>query len=293
MKKKFLGVLAIACALCLAFVLAGCNNNKQEEPAAPEPAPAAAPDQGAAPAAALDGLIDGKFVVGFDADFPPYGYIGDDGGYTGFDLDLAKEVCDRNGWEFVATPINWDAKDGELNGGSISCIWNGFTIEGREDGYTFTPAYMNNSQVIVVKSDSNINDIAGLAGKTVATQVDSAALEVLEGDRADVAATFGALEQRDNFNTAFMELESGAVDAVACDFSVAAYQMAQKPDLYKTIGDVLSTEHFGVGFKLGNQALADAVTTTLQEMDKDGTVAKICEKYADQGVSYEGWCLGK
>lgn len=44
------------------------------------------------------------FTVGFDAEYPPYGYMGDDGEYTGFDLELAQAVCDLEGWELVKTP---------------------------------------------------------------------------------------------------------------------------------------------------------------------------------------------
>lgn len=295
MKRKFVAIFAVACVLCLAmFALAGCQQGGgSKEAAAPEPAApeAAAPEAAPAAGAALDGLIDGTLVVGFDQDYPPYGFIGNDGEYTGFDLDLAQEVCARNGWQYKATPINWDAKDGELNGGAISCIWNGFTMEGREAGYTFSAPYMDNGQVVVVKADSGIADLADLAGKTVATQVDSAALEVLEGDQAAVAATFKDLEQRDNYNTAFMELESGAVDAVACDLSIAAYQMSAKPGVYVVLPTQLSAEHYAVGFKLGNQALADAVTKTLSEMTADGTIQKLCDKYAEYGISFENWVL--
>ena len=78
------------------------------------------------------------FTVGFDAAFPPYGYRDDNGEYVGFDLDLAAEVCERNGWELVKQPIDWDAKDMELESGTIDCIWNGFTMNGREEEYTFT-----------------------------------------------------------------------------------------------------------------------------------------------------------
>ena len=297
MKRKFIAIFAVAFALCLAMLaFTGCQQQSggSDEAAPAEDAAAAPAEDAAAPAAdatALDGLIDGALVVGFDQDYPPYGFVGDDGSYTGFDLDLAQEVCARNGWEYKATPINWDAKDGELNGGAISCIWNGFTMEGREDGYTFSAPYMDNGQVVVVKADSGIADLDGLAGKTVATQVDSAALEVLEGDQAAVAATFAALEQRDNYNTAFMELEAGAVDAVACDLSIAAYQMSAKPDVYVVLPTQLSAEHYAVGFKLGNQALADTVTATLQEMTADGTIQKLCEKYAEYGISFDNWVL--
>ena len=231
------------------------------------------------------------FIVGFDQEYPPYGFIGDDGEYTGLDLDLAAEVCKRNGWNFKAQPIDWDGKDGELNGGAITCIWNGFTIEGREDQYTFSTAYMLNEQVVVVKAGSDIKSLEDLAGKTVATQVDSAALEVLEGDKADLAATFASLEQRDNYNTAFMELESGAVDAVACDLSIAQYQISAKPDAYVQLDEALSSEHYGVGFKLGNTKLADAVTATLKEMTDDGTAEAICGSYSEYGVDYANWVV--
>ena len=80
---------------------------------------------------------DDTLIVGFDASFPPYGYKDDSGEYVGFDLDLAQEVCDRNDWKLVKQPIDWDSKDAELNSETIDCIWNGFTMNGREDDYTW------------------------------------------------------------------------------------------------------------------------------------------------------------
>ena len=230
-------------------------------------------------------------TVGFDQAYPPYGFVGDDGEFTGFDLDLAAEVAERNGWEVAYEPIDWDAKDTLLDSGAISCIWNGFTMEGREDDYTFSEPYMLNGQVVVVKADSGIESLEDLAGKTVITQVDSAALDVLEGDQADLASTFASLEQIGEYNTAFMQLESGAVDAVACDLSIAEYQMAAKPDAYVQLPDMLSEEHYAVGFKKGSEALADKVTETLREMDEDGTIEELCNKYAEYGISYENWVL--
>ncbi|MBQ9690860.1 MAG: transporter substrate-binding domain-containing protein [Eggerthellaceae bacterium] len=230
------------------------------------------------------------FTVGFDQEYPPYGYIGDDGEYTGFDLDLAREVCERNEWQFVATPIDWDAKDAELNSGAITCIWNGFTIEGREGKYDFSEPYMLNEQVVVVKAGSDIKTLEDLSGKTVVTQADSAALEVLQGDKKDLAGTFAQLDTIGDYNTAFMQLESGAVDAVACDLSIASYQMSKNADKYAQLG-TLSSEHYGVGFALGNADLADTVNKTLREMVADGTVEALCEKYADQGISYSNWVL--
>ena len=221
-----------------------------------------------------------KLIVGFDAAYPPYGYVGDDGSYTGFDLELAQEVGRRVGWEVQLEPIDWDAKDTLMNSGAINCIWNGFTIEGRENDYTFSEPYMLNAQVVVVKKGSGISDLAGLAGKVVITQTDSAAYDVLAGEdatQADVAATFANLETIGDYNTAFMQLETGAVDAVACDLSIAAYQLAAKPDAYEQLSEQLSSEHYAVGFKKGDEASATQVTDTLKAMDKDGFVKDLCD----------------
>ena len=228
---------------------------------------------------------DSTLVVGFDAEFPPYGYKDDNGEYVGFDLDLAQEVCDRNGWTLVKQPIDWDAKDSELDSGSIDCIWNGFTINGREDDYTWSEPYIDNKQVVVVKTDSGINSLADLEGKTVETQKDSSALSALEGDNKTLADTFEDLTQVADYNTAFMDLESGACDAVAIDIGVAQYQISQKgSDQYKMLDEIISSEQYGVGFKKGNDELKDKVQATLDEMFEDGTVEKIAENYDTYGV---------
>ena len=279
MKKRIFAPVAAAVALVAALALSACG------------ASPAASDQGSAGSSSADagGEIT-TLTVGFDQAYPPYGYVGDDGEFTGLDLELAAEVAKRNDWELKLEPIDWDAKDTLLNSGAITCIWNGFTMEGREDDYTFSDPYMLNAQVVVVRADSGIESFEDLAGKTVITQVDSAAEEVRNGDMADLTATFASLETIGDYNTAFMQLESGAVDAVACDLSIAQYQMAGK-DTYKQLDEELSTEHYAVGFKKGDTALAEKVTETLKEMDEDGFVKELCDKYADDGVSYDNWLI--
>lgn len=279
-KNRLFAPVAATFALVGALALAACGGS----PAADDPADT--------DTVAEDTSADiTTFTVGFDQSYPPYGFVGDDGEFTGFDLDLAAEVAERNGWEVELEPIDWDAKDTLLDSGAITCIWNGFTMEGREDDYTFSSPYMLNGQVIVVKADSGIKSFDDLAGKTVITQVDSAALDVLEGSAADLASTFASLEQIGEYNTAFMQLESGAVDAVACDLSIAEYQMSAKPDAYVQLPEMLSEEHYAVGFKKGSQKLADTVTETLKAMDEDGTIKELCDKYAEYGLSYENWVL--
>ena len=284
--KRLAGVAGVTFALFGAVALAGCGGS----PAAT--AGSAAKDSGSAASTKdMSASATGKLIVGFDKAYPPYGYVGDDGEYTGFDLDLAKAVADKLGWEVQYEAIDWDAKDTLLNSGAINCIWNGFTMEGREKDYTFSKPYMLNAQVVVVKKDSGIKSLEDLAGKTVITQTDSAAQDVLEGDQADLAATFATLDTIGDYNTAFMQLESGAVDAVACDLSIAQYQMSAKPDAYVMLDEKLSEENYAVGFKKGDTKTADAVSKALQELNADGTVKELCDKYADQGLSYDNWEL--
>lgn len=221
-----------------------------------------------------------KFIVGFDAAFPPYGYQDENGEYVGFDLDLAAEVCKRNDWELVKQPIDWNAKDMELNSGTISCIWNGFTMNGREDEYAWTDPYVDNSQVFVVKADSGIATFADLAGKSVAVQTDSSAEAVLkEDDNKELKDSFKELVVVSDYNTAFMNLDSNAVEAIAMDIGVAKYQMESRDGEYKILDDVLSAEQYAVGFAKNNTELRDKVQKTLDEMRKDGKFAEIAEKW--------------
>lgn len=222
------------------------------------------------------------FVVGFEPNIPPFGYKDANGNYTGFDLDLAKKVCKRNNWTFQAQPTNWEAKDSQLNSGSIDCFWNAFTINGRENDYTWSNPYLNNKQIFVVKSSSNISNISDLSGKTVETHKNSTISAALKSDNKTIANKFSKLNEVENFNKAFKDLESGSCDAVAMDIGVAQYEIKNtnsSADDFKILNESITTEKYGVAFKKGNDALKDKVQTTLDEMFKDGTVAKIAEKY--------------
>lgn len=234
--------------------------------------------------------IQDRFVVGFDAEFPPYGFRNEKGEYTGFDLDLADEVSKRNNWELVKQPIDWDAKDMELASGSIDCIWNGFTINGREDKYTWSSPYVNNSQVFVVRADSGLASQADLAGELVAVQKDSSALAALNGaENAKLTASFGELLEFGDYNTAFMELEMGTVDAIAMDIGVAQAQMDSRSNgKFVILAEQLSSEQYGVGFQLGNETLRDQVDATLFEMLADGTFMEIATRWGLE----DSVCLG-
>ena len=228
----------------------------------------------------------GKLTVGFDQDFPPMGFVGEDGEFTGFDLELAAEAAKRMGREVVYQPIAWDSKDAELDAGTIDCIWNGFTISGREDSYTWSDPYMENSQVFVVKKDSGISSAADLAGKIVEVQADSSAEAALkEGENAALSASFGTLQTTPDYDTAMMDLDMGTVDAIAMDSTVAEYKITSGGMDLIVLDEPFASETYGVGFKKGNEALRDEVNNTLKEMAKDGTLKKISEKWFGTDVT--------
>lgn len=247
-------LLALVLAGLMVFALAGCGNEETETY---------------------------EFKVGFDAEYPPYGYMDDDGSYTGFDLEMAEAVCEYYDWEMKYVPIDWNSKDMELESGNIDCIWNGFTINGREELYTWSEPYVENSQVIVVATASGISDWDGLAGKVVGVQAASAALDVLEDEEGqkELADTFADLREFADYNTAFAELMAGTIDALAMDIGVAKYQVSSRGDDYMILEQYLNEEQYGIGFKLGNTELRDKVQEAVDALKADGTFDELAEKY--------------
>lgn len=298
MKKR---TFCLAMAAVMAFGLTGCGGAQTKGGAATTAESTA--DTTAADTTAADKAADtsaaesetsaeaqaagGHFIVGFDQEFPPMGFMGDNGEYTGFDLELAQEVAKRLGLEYQPQPIIWDTKDMELDSGNIDCIWNGFTMTGRESDYEWTEAYMANSQVFVVAADSGIASMDDLKGKVVECQADSSALAALN-ENPDLTATFKQLLTTADYNSAFMDLEQGAVDAIAMDVIVAGYQIQQRNADFVILEDHLSAEEYGVGFKKGNTELRDKVQKTLEEMAQDGTLKAISEKWFGEDVTTIG-----
>lgn len=279
MKKRL--ALMMALTMTAATLLAGCGGSSDGS------SDEGSDSQDTSTAEFAEKAEGDKFTVGFDQDFPPMGFVGEDGEYTGFDLELAQAVCDKMGWEFVPEPIAWDAKDAMLESGAIDCIWNGFTINGREDEYTWSDPYLDNSQVFVVRADSGIESAEDLAGKTVDVQTDSSAQAALE-DNQELSSTFGNLQVIADYNTGFMELESGVVDAVAMDIVVASYQIESRDADFVILDDVISTEEYGVGFAKGNEAVRDQVQTALEELAADGTMAEISTKWFGEDITTIG-----
>lgn len=294
--KKILAAL-LAVMLMLSFAACTASNDSKDTAASDKPAEQASekPAEDASEQPSDDTAEDlswkniedkGSFTLGFDEAFPPMGFKDDTGEHVGFDIDMAKEVAKILGVELKLQPVDWDSKIMELNNGNIDLIWNGLSItEENKKDMLFSNPYMSNRQVVVVSAESGIKTIADLAGKTVAAQVDSAALEAIQG-QPDVMDTFGELIESADYVTAFMELKQGTVDAVAVDEIYGRYQIAQdkNPDFFAVLEDNFGEETYGVGFRLGDTAFRDKVQEAFNTLVENGTAAEISKKWFNEDI---------
>jgi len=223
------------------------------------------------------------FRQGFDYDFPPYSYLTDDGSMGGFDIEVCKAVCEYLGWNHEPVSFSWDVKDAELDSGSCDCIWSGFTQEGHEDAYAWSIPYCDNDLVILTVKDIGINTLDDLMGKIVGVQTATSALELLQGERADLAATFAELVIAETYTMAINDLLAGAIDAIAIDITTCRYNIANRdnPDEFLILDETLGKEHYAVAFRLTDTSLRDQVNGALIALAKDGTLERIAASNPD------------
>ena len=238
MKRK--GILIFMVVFMMSMVLVGCGGGN------------GASDEGEAPAAdeSWNRIEEkGEFILGMDEAFPPMGFRDADGNLTGFDVDLATEVCSRLGIELKLQPIDWKVKEQELDTEKIDCIWNGFTItEERLAAMTFTKPYMKNKQVIVVMADSEVSSLADLEGKKLGYQAGSSAEAALDSAE-DFKASLGEVVTFDDNLKLLMDLEQGGLDAVLMDVIVAKYNIEAHNKGYRIREDPRAEPDFGRGVR--------------------------------------------
>ena len=231
------------------------------------------------------------FKMGIDAEYPPYSYMGDDGNYTGYDVEMCQNVCQILGWDLEIVPINWDTKLIQLDSGEIDCIWSGLTIDVLDpEEYTLSAAYSDNSQMILTKVGNGIETLDDVAGKTVGVQLGTSADILLSdgGDAADFGATFGELVRYENYNVCFTELMAGAVDAVAIDIGVAAGKISEYGDEYFTVDEPFAAEKYGICFRKDDAQMCAQVEDAFMQLVADGTYVALAEKY---GLDTAALCL--
>jgi len=246
--KKFIA-LALAMVACIAL-FAGCKEEK-------------------------------TVVVGY-TDYAPMNYLDESGKLVGFDTELAEAVFEGLGYKVVFKEIEWSAKYTDVNSGNIDCIWNGFTanVADDDDGVQraqkvdFSYNYMENRQVIVVKKDSGIKSAADLSGKQGAAESGSAGEGY--GKSFEGATIKGFLKQTD----CLFEVKSGTAAFCVLDAQLAKSYCGKGDYTDLEVIDDLSSdvEYYAIGFKKGSDLTAK-VNEALEALAKDGTIAKLAEKY--------------
>ena len=264
-------ILALVLVLVMALSLAACGKTDKKDDA-----------QGAS-----DDTVNTTkttFVMGIDAEYPPFSYIDANGEYTGFDVEICKAACDLLGWELQVFGVNWDQKLVQLDAKECDCIWSGMTIldSMKDAGYVLSTPYYDNTQVIMVKEGSDIKSSADLAGKVVAVQLGTSGEALLAdgGDLADLAATFGELTTCDSFLKCFTELGGGAVDAVIVDKPVAV-SYAEKNEGFTVLDEGLGAEQYGIAFRSSDAELCEQIEGAVAQLVANGTYAEIAAKYPD------------
>ncbi len=285
--KRFIGIALTATML---FAASGCSSSTgnteatTEADSAVEATTEAAEGETTADAeGTLPTLSQDTIIIGLDDELPPMGFRDENNEIVGFDIDLAKAAAERLGVEVEFQPIDWAAKEIELESGKIDALWNGLTItDERKETMDITDPYLKNRQVIVVKTDSDIQSKADLAGKVVGLQDGSSAVDAVN---ADELASAMELTTYDTNILALSDLDIGRVDAVVADETFVGYYMSQNENDFRVIEDGdFGEEYYGIAVKKGNTELLTAIQAALDELDADGTAAEISNKWFGEDI---------
>lgn len=198
-------------------------------------------------------------TIGMDP-FEPYCYLDSNGQYAGIDVDLATEAFSRLGYKVEFQEINWPDKDSLLQDGTVDCLWACFSMNGR--------------------ADSNIHDLADLAGKRIGVQATTKGEGLFLGKIPSDLPAAGQVSSFATTEDMFAALRKGYVDAVCGHEALLAGWIDTETIAYRLLDESPMKSELGVAFAKGTHAeLSAALTQTLEQMQYEGTTGRILEKY--------------
>ena len=225
-------------------------------------------------------------VVGLDDTFAPMGFRDENGDLVGFDIDLANAVGEELVMKVEFKPIDWDAKEIELESGTIDCVWNGMSVTPeRKESMALTDKYLNNKIVLMTlkTSSTDVTDASQLANLKIGTQADSAALEMLKSNEA--YDSFKAnIKEYDTYDTAIMDLKAGRVDVIAVDQVLGEYTNKNLGGEMKECSYDLGDDYYVIGFAKDNTELRDKVNDAIGKLYENGEAAKISESWFGKDI---------
>lgn len=287
---KKLIALTLALVMCL-FCFAACGNDGSSNDTSADTSADTAADVNDAAVEDIAYLqSQGKMIVGITY-LEPLDFQDADGAWTGFDAELAMAVGEKLGVDVEFQEISWEAKEAELAAKHIDCIWNGLTITpARQEEMSISNPYMKNKQIVVVRAEDsgNYSDVNSLAGKVIAAEAGSAGEEIVLGNVADAIYVEKSIQL-----DALTEVKALTSDAAVIDYVMANYLVNKEgsdfADLEILDMGLSDDEYYGIAFRKGSDLTAK-VNEILAELEADGTIAAIAEKYAltDALVSVAG-----
>ena len=232
-------------------------------------------------------------VVGFDPSFPPMGFVNEGGNICGADVDFMKLAAKFMGKEIKFQPIDWDAKELELNSGNIDLIANGLSkTPDREESMTLTEPYMANGQVIVVKFDSLIKTVNDLNGKQVCFQKGSSGEVAFE--KSSVSKLVQSIVKLESCVDCLNEVKQGKVDAAIVDETVARYYLHKMDDELSAnnkeleiLAEPLSVAFYVVAVKKGNLALKNELESAFKKIVNLKETDKISQIWFGKGNMFK------
>ena len=225
-------------------------------------------------AAELTTVTAGKLTMSTNAAFPPYEMTADDGSFEGIDIDVAAAIADKLGLELQVDDMDFDAALLAAQNGKSDMVMAGVTVtDERQKVMDFSDTYAEGIQSIIVPEDSDIASVDDLAGKTIGTQRGTTGYIYCTDD-------FGEdnVVAYDNGLTAVQALNNGQVDAVVIDNAPAKEFVAANTGL-KILDTAYAQEDYAIGVAKGNTAMLDAINGALEELQADGTLQSIVDKY--------------
>jgi polar amino acid transport system substrate-binding protein len=220
-----------------------------------------------------------ELIIGLDDNFPPMGFRDKSGEIVGFDIDMAKEVGKRMGVKVTFKPVEWDGIILSLNNKDIDAIWNGLTItDKRKEQIAFSKVYLQNKQIIIVKSKSNISKKTDLNDKIVGLQMGSSSETALSKD-SKLTNSLKEVKKYSNNTEALLDLNAERIDAIVVDEVVGRYYASKKPGDYKVLDENLGVEDYGVGIRKTDTSLTEEINKLLEKIKSDGTANTISQKW--------------
>jgi lysine-arginine-ornithine-binding protein len=225
-----------------------------------------------------------KITIATEGAYPPFNSVAADGTLQGFDVDIAKALCEHMKIECELVAQDWDGIIPGLLAKKYDAIVASMSItEERKKKVDFTSKYYNTPAKFVTKKGSGIEiSKEGLKGKIIGVQVSTIHENFARDNFGDVAE-IKAYDTQENAN---LDLNAGRVDVILAD-SVALDEGFLKTDLgkdFEFVGPDFSDPKWfgdgaGIAVRKGEEALRDAFNKAIADIRADGTYQAIQAKY--------------